>query len=293
MTQKNSILMIAVIFFLLLSSLTFLISEVKAAYVECFCTFEGKLVLGTGKSFKKCMDFCGKIVGGQTRCEKNCENCCKEWCSRIEESSSKISCEYSCEKTCDFKNLMNRAISLFYISSGIVAAIVLVLNGIRLFSSENPVRREEAKKGIILIIFALIIIGVGGSLIKMLMVGVVKPSEEEIKYVEGCGGIILNVEHEIEDNRIEVKTKFMNNGDKSCNYRVVLYNKNGEEVGAIATTLRGNGVKTVKISSLVSKLDKEYTVNKEYTVKLFLLRLVRVKEIAEWGPIEISTTTSQ
>lgn len=282
MTKKISILVIAVLLLLplLLSSTT------KAAYIECYCTFDNEPVVAQSGSFTNCLEMCGKTIGGQADCEGDCDNCCQDWCSRVNESSSRLQCEPSCKKTCNFKKTMLDIISMLYLTAGIIAVVMITFHGLRLIASKNPRMRETSKKGIIYVIMALIIIIIAGSLINLLMKGIVKPTSElkPIPSVKGCGGVILNVEHRIVGGDIDAFTKFKNNGDKVCNYMAILYGKERNEVGASpVVSVKANEIETVKISAKLS----DPKLKGEYTVKLFLVKLVQAKEIDGWGPVEI------
>lgn len=268
-----------IVFFLFLSLIS-----VKADYAECYCKFKGNWVIAQSAKYEDCMERCGKTVGGQTACEDNCQSCCEEWCSKVKEDESREGCEGACQKTCGFKKNMSDIISLFYIASGIVAAIMLTINGMRLFSSENPARREEAKRGIWYILLALGIVVIGGMFITYLMEGLTKTAPEAgvIQKVEGCGGIILNVHHKFSGDNIEVYTEFMNNGDRKCIYGVALYGKKKEAGTKSYLPVSSGGIKEVKISVTRSELSKEYSV------RLFKIKGV-FKEIDYWGPVPLES----
>ncbi len=241
-----------------------MIAFVDADYFECYCTFEGNLVISQTADAKDCLERCGKTIGGQTNCDGDCENCCQIWCNKVDEIESREGCLESCGKTCGFKKIIYDVISLFYLAAGIIAAIMLTLNGIRLFSSENPERREEAKRAIWYILLALALVMIGGLGITYLMKGVTKPGSEAetIEQVKGCGGMILSVEYTPPIGKdIEVFTKIRNGGDKNCKYAVVLYDANLEEVRRKNKWLNSGEVGTVVIPAKRSELEGEYSIN--------------------------------
>ncbi|GAG14593.1 unnamed protein product, partial [marine sediment metagenome] len=58
----------------------------------------------------------------------------------------------------DIGETTSRLTDVIYIAAGIVAAIMLVIHGLKLISSQNPEDRDDAKKAILFVIFALVII---------------------------------------------------------------------------------------------------------------------------------------
>jgi len=267
-------------------SFSFFLKTTRAENIECFCTFDNKPLLSAGKNLRKCMELCGKMVGGQSDCEENCGSCCDEWCSKIDEKISRINCVDSCIKSCEFKEFMNQFISLFYVLSGVIAAIMFVIHGLRLMTSDDAKKREVSKKAIMYVILALIIIGVGGMLMSALLKGIVKPeTARSVGRVEGCGGVILNANEEINGENIRIEVKFMNNGNEGCMMYLELYNAENEPITEISEItpfyVLPNEIKTIDLEASLTEL------NGAYTLKLFSYEEILPIVLDTLGPIDI------
>lgn len=201
----------------------------KTVMCSCVCGEEVMPAQGFAKNAKeatkRCQDMCGRSCGAKTNCNDKCESCCEGWCSSIGDKS-KSGCLDSCQKTCEFNKMIKGITDLIYLVAGIVAAIMLIIHSLRLISSQDPESREDAKKAIFFVIFALIVVGLANTLVREFAGKIEMPGGgEPIEQVTGCGGVILedSVQHRISGNKITIDVPFINNGDQKCYYRVGLY----------------------------------------------------------------------
>ncbi|MEM4347634.1 MAG: pilin, partial [Candidatus Altiarchaeota archaeon] len=193
--KKIRIFKASKIFLLSLIVLILLVSVLSSIEIEdCVCNCKGTDIKATGLK-DKCKDSCGRACGGQTDCSSDCENCCKDWCSGLDRQamgsfSESTGCLASCKSTCELKKMVNEIISAILVASGIVAAIMIVIHGIRILTAQDPSSRDEAKKGILFVIFALAIIGIAGALVNLLMGRIIIAGKQD-------GGQITPTHHDV------------------------------------------------------------------------------------------------
>ncbi|MEM2918497.1 MAG: pilin [Candidatus Altiarchaeota archaeon] len=189
--KKIRIFKASKIFLLSLIVLILLVSVLSSIEIEdCWCTCKGTILNANGLK-GSCMDSCGRACGGQTDCSSDCKNCCKDWCNDIGLIGGGLhGCLASCESTCELKKLVNEIISAILVASGIVAAIMIVIHGIRILTAQDPSSRDEAKKGILFVIFALAIIGIAGALVNLLMGRIIIAGKQD-------GGQITPTHHDV------------------------------------------------------------------------------------------------
>jgi hypothetical protein len=260
---------------------------VNAKYVTsyCLCNCKGETIPAKGyaksydKAEKRCNDTCGRACGSRTDCEDGCESCCDKWCQGIQDQA-KSGCGESCKHTCEFKKLVKGIIDIIYAAAGIVAAIMFVIHGLRLISSQDPSERDEAKKAIFFVIFALVVIGLGSLIVGEFAKRIIMPKPQIIPTVEGCGGYLFadEVTHQISGDEIRIKIPFVNNGKKACEFYVDLYDAKGDKVTTSSLqNVQPGEIRTIIIDSghalwRVHRLKGAYTVKlyrqEDYTVKL-------------------------
>lgn len=228
----------------------FLVVLVSAIEIEtCICTCKGNPLMAKGLK-DKCMDACGRACGGQTDCSSDCENCCSQnWCSGLSGQalgsfSEGTGCLASCKSTCELKKTVNDIISAILVASGVVAAIMIVIHGIRILTAQDPHTRDEAKKGILFVIFALAIIGLAGALVNLLMGRILMPGapttpSKPVVPALGCGNANFEVRvtqpyYEVWGQGYVEITEFdftiSNRWNDICRYKAIVYNHNGNKV---------------------------------------------------------------
>ncbi len=137
------------------------------------------MVCGTGaaQSYCRCPDGttvsvsgekadCGGVCGGYTDCSGDCETCCSGFCSSFTDPSKE-----RCMNSCTGKCALNGVIGMVLNVAGVVAAMILVICGYMLMTSANPEDRENAKKGIMYVILALVVVAIAEPLSDLLFEG--------------------------------------------------------------------------------------------------------------------------
>ncbi|MEA3255370.1 MAG: pilin [Candidatus Altiarchaeota archaeon] len=157
--------------------------------VRCTCECKGGLIIAVGvypkqvlefeeteymNAMKKCHEQCGADCGGYVDYEsdlgKDCSNC-GSFCSAqgFTGDEAEAACVESCRSKCGFNDIVYGIIDIIHYVVGIIAAVILLVNSYGLITSTTPEDRDNAKKGIICAILALVIAGVAGPLAKLMM----------------------------------------------------------------------------------------------------------------------------
>jgi hypothetical protein len=128
------------------------------------------------QAIKLCHEKCARICGGYTTCSSDdpsiCTSCCSTFCSsNYADATQKMpdKCQLSCSSTCGYKGLVNDIVNVIYYAAGTIGALMLIINGLRLITSQDPNDRSAAKNGIIYVIIALIIIILAATLVGIFM----------------------------------------------------------------------------------------------------------------------------
>jgi len=157
------------------------------------------LVYALGTAQKNCLEKWGTSCGGLTNYLDDSTNC-DMWCQGLSDDVEVVkwsvfgivdlvdikadvlaSCKKACESKCGLNETIHSIVSIIYYIAGIIAAIMLVINGYKFITSTTPEDRDDAKKGVVYIILALIIITIAGSLVDLLMGGVALPGGPNIQ----------------------------------------------------------------------------------------------------------------
>ena len=145
--------------------------ELKAA-VAYKTAYAEQADSASANTIKFCHEQCAKSCGGYTDCssdDKNtCAKCCQGYCSPFDATVIN-KCELSCSSTCSYKGVVNGIIEIIYVVAGIVGALMIVINGLRLTTSQDPGERNAAKNGIIYVIIAILIIVMAATLVNLFM----------------------------------------------------------------------------------------------------------------------------
>mgnify|MGYP000318296525 CR=1 FL=1 len=147
----------------------------------CDCTTAGQTITITahGTSLEECKKACAGICGGYTDCPTDefpeCPACCADYCSQFADNDMKNSCINACESICGLNNTIYGITEIIYYIAGIIAAIMFVIYGYKLITSTTPEERDDAKRGIMYVILALILIAVAGSLVNLLIGNIAHP----------------------------------------------------------------------------------------------------------------------
>lgn len=241
---------------------------VSAAFIEvtcsCECNVSGALkdlsavgvatkgVLSGGdaeyaSAANLCQRQCAATCGGLADCSgapQDCPTCCGTLCVDYDWNYPGVSgdydpadhlteyremCKRSCVNTCKVKKEVYGIQDIVYYVAGIIAAIMFVISGYKFMTSTNPEDRASAKKGVMFVILALIIIAIADPMVKLLITEAdISQVGEFYETVSGDGGKILDVHYVLHDgDEITVTVDVVNNGETKNKYRVKLYDKHG------------------------------------------------------------------
>lgn len=139
------------------------------------CTCWNGATVDVGTCFPLCSYVCAQACGGLTNCacdnETDCRNCCRVEACSIYTGVELDVCMDSCAGTCLVNDDFCQTIDLLrFIAIGI-ATVLFAVNGVRWIISEDDLGRMEARRGLLWIVFGLIVILVAFSLVNYIMVG--------------------------------------------------------------------------------------------------------------------------
>ncbi len=146
--------------------------DCPAGPTDEFVGFTTKTVYTNGTNETNCQETCGGICGGMSHCGLNllgsdCDTCCNTYCSGVTPTEAKTPCIDNCKEVCEVKsNLMEITSILSYFAVAIVAVLFAVC-GIKLLTSDDPETREAAKKCILFLIIALVLIGIAALIVAL------------------------------------------------------------------------------------------------------------------------------
>jgi len=157
---------------------------------------EDRILYCAGEDLLRCFQAAGSLCGGYTDCGKSgeeCVSCCSEYCSKrginaylsslesppdLATINSVIAkCEKSCRSACAQNANIHAIIELIRNSVIIIAAVILVFCGFKFILSTSPYSRDQAKKCIIMVVIALLILGLAFPGVDLFY----KPTEEKPK----------------------------------------------------------------------------------------------------------------
>jgi hypothetical protein len=186
--MKNKIIILLSLIILLLSADYALGADTAVKngdYIKatCTCTCQNKPLassalykpvalidlLANQEAIALCQAQCARSCGGLTTCKNQndagCTECCSGYCSNSAEGYTGTfgtSCTPSCKSSCTYMGQVQGATELVYMVAGVIAALMIVIHGIRMLTTDDPHERNAAKKSIIYVILALIVIIMAG-----------------------------------------------------------------------------------------------------------------------------------
>lgn len=202
---------------LLIYSVSYIVYSEGIIKVNCFCKCAGREISETGAAdqgitelggvtkdadkqcAKQCAMTCGRsssLSGGDEECVEKCEEFCNNKESGYDGGSELGSftedCVQGCVAPCTFRGFVNGLIDLLYTVAGVLGAVLLIIAGVRLLSSSEPGGRVSAKKSMLYIISALILIAVAGFVVKIITgassgFGLAGPYSEPANNCVRCG----------------------------------------------------------------------------------------------------------
>ncbi|MEA3255369.1 MAG: pilin [Candidatus Altiarchaeota archaeon] len=153
---------------------------------KCTCTCKEEEITAHGATTEGCAEACGGMCGGSADYEEDldedCSNC-EDFCSNnlvcpAHQVECKKGCVTACESVCSLNETLYGLVDIIYYVAGIIAAIMFIIQGYKFIVSTTPEERDEAKKAIMYIILAMILIGIAGTLVKTFL-GTVSLGGEE------------------------------------------------------------------------------------------------------------------
>lgn len=177
--------------------------------VTCTCECRGETITATGmypkklleleeteieNAKKECHKQCAATCGGYSDCSTTCADCCSDHCTTKysdSEDEYKDKCIESCKSKCDLKETINKIAEIIYYIAGIIVAIMFIINGYKFITSTTPEDRDDAKKGIIYIILALIIIIIAMPLTNLL-IDAVRVAPSTVIKIEVSNALVNN-----------------------------------------------------------------------------------------------------
>ena len=149
----------------------------------CDCTFgdppQTITITAHGAREEGCAKACGGMCGGYADYEKDlkkdCDNCDTYCSDQGFTGDVHTACINACESICGLNETIYGITEIIYYIAGIIAAIMFVIYGYKLITSTTPEERDDAKRGIIYVILALILIAIAGSLVNLLIGNIAHP----------------------------------------------------------------------------------------------------------------------
>ena len=134
------------------------------------CSCHGESLTASGSSLSMAEYQCGSVCGGLTYCGKggaDCDSCCSSYCSGagLDSTSGVSGCTNQCTNSCGSNRFVHDLTDLFVAIALIVAALAFAACGIKFITSDEPGSRRQAKKCIIYVIAALVLLGLAGAMV--------------------------------------------------------------------------------------------------------------------------------
>jgi len=226
--KPSGIIVIAAIIFI--CSIKIVAGVEIAAPIHCHSACYSDTIYYAGDTLEGCINATAAICGANTTCGKNgeeCISCCDEYCNNANLPNDKAvySCKKSCMNACNINSIINAAIDFIKNVAIIIAAIIFSLCGIRLLLSSDPSSRDQAKKCIVMVIIALLILGISIELIRLFY----KPKRETAEVVPYIDILEFKVKGVIENviplaNFYKVSIKFRDAWSPTSDVRIKVTN---------------------------------------------------------------------
>ena len=143
------------------------------APTDKFIGFNTKTIYTNGTNETNCQEYCGGMCGGMSHCGLNilsgndCDTCCNTYCSGVTPPEAKPSCIKNCKEVCGVKSNLMGIASMFSYFAVAVVAVLFAVCGIRLLTADDPEAREVAKKCILYLLIALVLIGIAALIVAL------------------------------------------------------------------------------------------------------------------------------
>jgi len=136
------------------------------------CACYGQGLEASGSSLSAAEYQCGAYCGGLTHCGKGgeeCDSCCTDYCRDADLSNENETkgCINSCKNSCGSNRFFHDLAGLFIAITLVIAVVILTGCGLRFITSDDLEARKKAKRCLIYVIAALIILGLAGAIIDM------------------------------------------------------------------------------------------------------------------------------
>jgi len=136
------------------------------------CSCYGQTSEASGSSLSTAEYQCGSVCGGLTYCGKggqDCDSCCSYYCSGagLDSQSGVMGCLNSCERSCGSNGFFYDLTELFIAITLVIAAVIFAACGLKFIISDEPDSRKQAKRCLIYVVAALILLGIAGAIVGM------------------------------------------------------------------------------------------------------------------------------
>jgi len=163
---------------LLLLSILCLTASADAEIIGCSCECPEapdaniRTIYANGTNESNCQTSCGGICGGTSHCGLNlvgggCDDCCDTYCSLVTPADAKTACIDNCKEVCGVKSILIDIASMLSYIAVAVAAVLFAICGIGILTADDPEARDSAKKCILYIIIALVIISLAALIVAL------------------------------------------------------------------------------------------------------------------------------
>ncbi len=136
--------------------------------VACSCNCHGTLIESPvgEEEYGNCPELCSKQCAGFADCRADCANCCRDYCQGAGLPAEGIdACKKACEDTCRFNSTTYGLIDAVRTIALAIAALAIAVFGLKFLISEDIESRQEAKRYLMYIISALILLGIAQGLV--------------------------------------------------------------------------------------------------------------------------------
>jgi len=145
----------------------------KFSVPSATCTCDDQPLEASGSSFSRAEYQCGSLCGGLTKCgmaEPDCVLCCPDYCKGSKGIGPPTGyyltgCTDSCELSCRSNKFVNDLTNLFVAITLVIAVVMFAACGLKFITSDEPESRKQAKRCLIYVVVALILIGIAGAIV--------------------------------------------------------------------------------------------------------------------------------
>ena len=183
MNHKKILIVVSLIMLLTNAAYGAVVQNGDLWKATCTCTCKGNLLSASGvykSTFgvlddpvlnvtNRCQDQCARNCGGLTTSSSDDKATCASLCQGDCSGVTTAPCIESCSSTCSYNGVVNDIVTVIYEVAGVVGALMIVFYCIKMLTAQDPGERTSAKRSIIYVIIALIIIILAANLVPLFM----------------------------------------------------------------------------------------------------------------------------